>query len=172
MGCERGLSRARDPGQPASHHPVSAARVSCTRFHLHLDCRGLALCCCRHRPVLAPRRGRVDEGRDGELLLVAQNRADRPPNIPHSQSGQSRRVRSHRTLLQSGTQTLAVGVSQPGGLRKESWCHASSPFFREFPAFSLIPANSPARRVRSGLRDAPIEDRRPTGDPPLFFHCE
>ena len=34
-------------------------------FTYHLDRRGQALCCCRHRSVLAPRRGLVHEGRDG-----------------------------------------------------------------------------------------------------------
>lgn len=61
---------------------------------------------------------RLGQCRDGELLLLAQDRTDRAENVPHAQSGTGGRVRLHRALSQPDTQALDLGVSQPHGLRE------------------------------------------------------
>jgi transposase len=53
---------------------------------------------------------------DGELLLVDEDRTDRPEDISHAQSREGRRVRLHRALLQSHTQALDPGLTLPHGL--------------------------------------------------------
>lgn len=60
----------------------------------------------------------VERG-DGELLLLAQDRAGGPQGLPHERPGQGRCVRLDRTLLQSPAPTLDARVSKPYGVRKE-----------------------------------------------------
>ena len=57
---------------------------------------------------------------DGELLLLAQDRAHPGESLPNARSGPRRCVRLYRALLQSETSTLDAGISQPDGIRKES----------------------------------------------------
>ena len=65
---------------------------------------------------------RLGQCRDGELLLIAEDRADRPQNLPHARSCQGRGVRLHRALLQSDPPPLDPRLSQPDGLRKAGGC--------------------------------------------------
>jgi transposase InsO family protein len=57
------------------------------------------------------------EGRDGEFLLFAENRAHRAEGRPHAQSGSSRRVRLYRMLLQPAATPLDHRRRQPYGVR-------------------------------------------------------
>ena len=71
---------------------------------------------------------RLGQRRDGELLLVAEDRANRRQNVPDARRSQSRCVRLHRTLLQCQTQALDDRISEPYGVRAEGWisltvCH-------------------------------------------------
>jgi len=72
-------------------------------------------------PEAATQRG------DGELLLRAQNGKDSTQDVSDAGRGQSRRVRLHRTLLQSAATPLDHRLSQPGRVRKTGdvslgWC--------------------------------------------------
>ena len=61
-----------------------------------------------------PVRQRLGQRRDGELLFLAQNRADWQQGLPYAGRRQSRRVRLHRTVLQHDPQALDHRISQPG----------------------------------------------------------
>src|ERR1700722_18067043 len=61
-----------------------------------------------------PVRQRLGQRRDGELLFLAQNRADWQQGLSYAGRRQSRRVRLHRTVLQHDPQTLDHRLSQPG----------------------------------------------------------
>ena len=54
----------------------------------------------RHRLQHEPIRQRLGQRGDGELLLVAEDRANGTQNLPHQERGQSRCVRLHRAVLQ------------------------------------------------------------------------
>jgi putative transposase len=56
---------------------------------------------------------------DGELLLVAEDRAHRPQDLQDEERGQGRCVRLHRALLQSEAQALDDRISEPYGIRAE-----------------------------------------------------
>ena len=55
----------------------------------------------RRRLLDEPLGQRLGQRRDGELLLVAQDRANSAQNVSDAGRGKSRRVRLHRALLQS-----------------------------------------------------------------------
>ncbi len=63
---------------------------------------------------------RLGQCRDGELLLLAQNRTNRAEDVPEQRRGQGRRVRLHRALLQCETSALHDRVPKPDGVRAES----------------------------------------------------
>jgi hypothetical protein len=56
----------------------------------------------------------------GELLLVAQNRADRAEDVQEQRRGQGRRVRLYRAVLQSETPAFDDRISKPYGVRAQS----------------------------------------------------
>jgi hypothetical protein len=93
-------------------------------------------CQCRSDQAAASRRHLLDEPlgqclgqrSDGELLLVAQDRAHRSQNVQDQRRGESGCVRLHRALLQSQTQTLKDRLYEPHGVREAGWisltaCH-------------------------------------------------
>jgi len=93
-------------------------------------------CQCRSDQAAASRRHLLDEPlgqclgqrSDGELLLVAQDRAHRSQNVQDQRRGESGCVRLHRALLQSQTQTLKDRLYEPHGVREAAWisltaCH-------------------------------------------------
>jgi hypothetical protein len=72
------------------------------------------------------RSGNVwDNGRDGELLLFAEDRANRAQGVSITQRGQGERVRLHRTLLQSETSTLDDWLTEPYAVREADWISLS-----------------------------------------------
>jgi len=56
-----------------------------------------------------PRRQRLGRLGNGELFLVADNRANSPKGQPHPRLRSLRRVRLHRALLQSAATPLKAG---------------------------------------------------------------
>ena len=81
----------------------------------------------RHRLLDEPRRQRLGQRRDGELLLLAQDRTNGAQDLPDARPGQGRRVRLHRALLQSAPAAFDHRLSQPDGVRKPGavslgWC--------------------------------------------------
>ena len=58
---------------------------------------------------------------EGELLLLAQDRAHSREAVPDTSPGEGRCVRLHRMLLQSAAATLHVGLAQSHGVRKTGW---------------------------------------------------
>ena len=67
----------------------------------------------RRRLLDEPLRQRLGQRGDGELLLVAQDRAHGAQDLPHPGRGQGRCVRLHRALLQSAATALDDRLSQP-----------------------------------------------------------
>jgi putative transposase len=68
---------------------------------------------------------RLGQRSNGELLLVAEDRAHRPQNLPDARPSQSGCVRLHRALLQSQTQALDDRVPEPYGVRATGWISLS-----------------------------------------------
>jgi hypothetical protein len=65
---------------------------------------------------------RLGQRGNGELLLVDEDRTDRPEDISNAQSREGGRVRLYRALLQPDAPALDAGLSQPHGLRAASAC--------------------------------------------------
>jgi hypothetical protein len=61
-----------------------------------------------------PFRKRVGQRRHGKLLLLHENRTDRPKDLPYPGRRQGRRVRLHREILQHDPQALDHRLPQPG----------------------------------------------------------
>ena len=79
----------------------------------------------RRRLFDEPIRQRLGQRRDGELLLVAQDRANSAQNVSDAGRGKSRRVRLHRALLQREASSLDDRISEPYGVRDEGWISLS-----------------------------------------------
>ena len=60
-----------------------------------------------------PLRQRLGQRRDGELLLLAEDRADRQKGLSLPRRRESRCLRLHRAVLQSGPPALDHRISQP-----------------------------------------------------------
>ena len=67
----------------------------------------------RHRLQHEPIRQRLGQRGDGELLLVAEDRACRPQNISDEKRGQSGCVRLHRAVLQCDPASFDDRIPQP-----------------------------------------------------------
>jgi putative transposase len=67
----------------------------------------------RHRLQHEPIRQRLGQRGDGELLLVAEDRACRPQNISDKKRGQSGCVRLHRAVLQCDPASFDDRIPQP-----------------------------------------------------------
>src|SRR5690606_33960816 len=70
---------------------------------------------------------RLGQRRDGEFLLVAENRADSAKGLQDKGRRKGRCVRLHRALLQPPTEALDTGLPEPCRVRGESyvsltWC--------------------------------------------------
>src|SRR4051795_2078031 len=72
-----------------------------------------------------PIRQRLGQCRDGELLLVAQDRTNSMQNLSDKRRGKSRRVRLHRTLLQREASSFDDWISEPYGVRDQGWISLS-----------------------------------------------
>jgi putative transposase len=72
----------------------------------------------RHQLLDEPIGQCLGQCRDGELLLLAQDRTHVGQDLSHPRPGQGRRVRLHRMLLQSAAEAFDPGLSQPDRLRK------------------------------------------------------
>ena len=79
----------------------------------------------RRRLFDEPIRQRLGQRRDGELLLVAQDRANSAQNLSDARRGKSRCVRLHRALLQPKASSLDDRISEPYGVRDEGWISLS-----------------------------------------------
>lgn len=55
----------------------------------------------------------LGQRRDGELLLIHEDREAQPQGLQDKGRGQVRCVRLHRALLQPGAQTLKARLPQP-----------------------------------------------------------
>ena len=62
----------------------------------------------RRRLLDEPLRQCLGQRGDGELLLVAEDGTDRPQDLQDERRGQGRRIRLHRTLLQSEAPALSL----------------------------------------------------------------
>ena len=67
----------------------------------------------RHRLQHEPVRQRLGQRGDGELLLVAEDRAHRAQNLSHQERGQGRCVRLHRAVLQRRPASFDDRIPQP-----------------------------------------------------------
>ena len=85
-----------DQWQPVHQRTVPAADGR-SRRHL------------QHEPL----RQRLGQCGDGELLLIAQDRAHGTQDVPDAGPSQSRRVRLHRALLQCPPQALDARIQSP-----------------------------------------------------------
>ena len=79
----------------------------------------------RRRLFDEPFGQRLGQRRDGELLLVAQDRANSAQNVSDAGRGKSRCVRLHRALLQLEASSLDDRISEPYGVRDEGWISLS-----------------------------------------------
>ena len=68
----------------------------------------------RHRVQHEPIRQRLGQCRDGELLLVAENRTHDAQELSNEKRGQGRRVRLHRAVLQHDPTSFDNRIPQPG----------------------------------------------------------
>ena len=75
----------------------------------------------RHHLLDEPVGQRLGQCGDGELLLLAQDRANGPQGLPNERRRQGRCVRLHRALLQPEATALDTGLSQPRRVREASW---------------------------------------------------
>ena len=102
------------------HHSDQGSQYTSEQFQRLMADNGVTCSMSRSGNCLGQRR-------DGELLLLAQDRTDRAEDLSNARSGQGRRVRLYRALLQSDAPALDTGLSQPHGLRTESWGSLNEP---------------------------------------------
>ena len=98
-GKPRSLMHHSDQGSPVHQRRLPAAAQG-TGHHL------------QHEPSW----GVLGQRRDGELLLIHEDRTAQPQGLPDKGRSQVRRVRLHRALLQPGAQTLKARLPQPSRL--------------------------------------------------------
>ena len=99
-------------GKPGGllHHSDQGSQYTSEPFQRLLADHGVTCSMSRSGNVLG-------QCRDGELLLLAEDRTHSAQNVPHARPGQSRRVRLHRALLQSQAAALDVRLSQSDRVR-------------------------------------------------------